>query len=142
MDEAVIKFLTDEMKFDEEGVQKFEDLGIRTLADFAEMDEADMRKLKLNKFDTHRLYKGLQRTVPRFVVDGPLNEALDKMSNMQPVPEVKDPVAAWLETARLEQYADQLRNMGVRCVEDASLLEEDDIQSLKMSKFDSCRFAN
>lgn len=140
MDPEVTDFLTKELKFDEDTSKKFEEMGIRSLSDFSEMDEADLNKLKLNKFERRRFLKGLQRTVPNFIFEKPIKELAKQMSNMQPIPQKKDEVLAWLETAKLEKYSGKLNSQGIKCMEDVAYLEDEDIDSLGMNKFEQNRF--
>lgn len=110
---------------------------------FDAIQEADINKLKLNKFERKRLLKGLQRSVPNFVMEKPIAELTKKLSTMQLIPKQLDEgtalvllfvladlcpnfivsVEMFLEKCRLEKHSRKLKSMGIRCLADLELME-------------------
>jgi hypothetical protein len=51
-----------------------------------------------------------------------------------------DEVAEWLRKLKLSEYLPKLRALGVKCVSDFAELDQADVDSLKLTKFDRKRF--
>ena len=114
--------------------EKLAKLGIRTVADFAELDELDIDGLFDNKYDKNRFMKALARSMPSF-----LRQAAEREQAPSPLTP-KDKLKNWLEKASLEDYFDKMWKAGIRRVSDLVEIEEDDMKAIGLSKFDKIRF--
>jgi hypothetical protein len=79
------------------------------------IQEADINKLKLNKFERKRLLKGLQRSVPNFVLEKPIVELTKKLSTMQPIPKQSDEGTALVLLFVLIDLPPPLLSFQLRC---------------------------
>eukprot|EP00937_MAST-01D_sp_MAST-1D-sp2_P006817 g6817.t1 len=149
--------------------EDFEKMGIRVVADFAEMDSEDIDALfpdseqdqvGKTKFDRKRFEKALKQSVPTFLMGGGPGAAAaepavaESKDEAPPAAEdadaAEDPDAALdggddALTAQLAQYmlgdiCDKLRAIGIALPSDLLEMDEDDIRGLRLDKFSRKRF--
>merc|ERR1719473_1300028 len=114
-----------------EYLPKLQKLGIKTVQDFKELSEADIRSLKMNRFDEKRFMQGLKLSVPEFLIYSQSSNATGGTGQMNEGNEVEE----WLEKHQLGDYAKRVGSLGVRTMDDIRELDEQDMKSLKLNKF-------
>jgi len=119
-----------------EYLPQLQKLGVKTVHDFKELSESDIKSLKMNRFDEKRFMQGLRLSVPEFLIySKSSNEVTGKVQRNE-----GGEVEQWLEKHQLSDYMAKLTKLGVRVMDDIRAMDDGDVRGMKLNKFDNKRF--
>jgi hypothetical protein len=119
-----------------EYLPQLQKLGVKTVQDFKELSERDIKTLKMNRFDEKRFMQGLKLSVPEFLIYSQSSTETNGKVQKNECCEVEE----WLEKHQLGDYFGKLTKLGVRVMDDIRAMDGDDVRGLRLNKFDNKRF--